>query len=104
MPTVLCPLKNCSLQIPGSHTELSPDSEGAEAVPALLFLSHASLVRTCCFHCIPDIGPYVLAGAPWTDGLCNVVSFGVFLATNKTVWWFFKYSLGRRGTSSCCKC
>lgn len=104
MPAVFCPLKNCSLQIPGSHTELSPDSGGAEAVPALLFPLHASLVRTCCFCCIPGTGLYVLAGAPWTDGLCNVVSFGVFLATNKTVRCFLKYSLGRRCTNSCCKC
>lgn len=108
VPTIFCPLNNCSLQIPGSHTELSPDSEGAEAVPALLFPLHASLVRNCCFRCIPDTGPYVLAGAPWTSGpccldLCHVVSFCVCLATNKTVWCFFKYSLGRGCTTSCCK-
>lgn len=89
LSTVFCPLNNCSLQIPGSHTELSPDSEGAEAVPALLLSLHASLVRNCCFCCIPDSGPYVLAGAPWTGGLCHTVSFGVCLATNKTIWCFF---------------
>lgn len=43
-----------SLQISRYRVELFLKGEGEEAVAAQLLLFHTSVVRNCCFHCIPN--------------------------------------------------